>query len=247
MRMNRSYIESGKGMDSVMNYTLIDALVRYFKYGDVEKLSYIIQDIKREYPEDTINTLMNFTSTHDISRVINILGTDDFNEYGEWAWDPKNNTHDECKKRKLTKEEYEKAKEKYEAYSLALATLPGIMSIFYGDEVGIEGLGNLANRKTFPWGNEDQELLEHFRKIGNLKINQPFLETADLKMLKINRDHLMFERIKENEKALIAINRTDEEKDIEMPEEYKEAETIYTLKKSRFGHLGPYGGIVLKK
>jgi len=247
MRMNRGYIESGKGMDSVMNYTLIDALIRYFKYGDIDKLAYIIQDIKREYPDDTINTLMNFTSTHDISRAINILGTDDFKEYGEWAWDPKNNNHDNCKNRKLSKEEYEHAKEKYEAYSLALATLPGIMSIFYGDEVGIEGLGNLANRKTFPWEREDQEILEHFRKIGNLRINQPWLETADLKMLKINREHLMFERTNKENKALIAINRTAEEKDIEMPEEYKDAETIYTLKKSRFGHLGPYGGIVLKK
>ena len=49
MRMNRGYIESGKGMDSVMNYSLIDAMVRYFKYADSYKLSYIINDIKNEY------------------------------------------------------------------------------------------------------------------------------------------------------------------------------------------------------
>ena len=48
MRMNRGYIESGKGMDSVMNYSLIDALIRYFKYGDVNKFSYIIKDIKND-------------------------------------------------------------------------------------------------------------------------------------------------------------------------------------------------------
>ena len=39
----------------------------------------------------------------------------------------------------------------------------GNPSIFYGDEVGIQGLGNLANRKTFPWGSEDKELLEYIR------------------------------------------------------------------------------------
>ena len=38
--------------------------------------------------------------------------------------------------------------------------MPGILSIFYGDEVGVEGLGNLANRKTYPWGKEDKSLLE---------------------------------------------------------------------------------------
>ena len=75
MRMNRGYIESGKGMDSVMNYLFVDALIRYFKYTDTYKLDYIIKDILREYPTDTINTLMNFTSTHDISRAINIFST----------------------------------------------------------------------------------------------------------------------------------------------------------------------------
>ena len=49
-----------KGMDSVMNYQLVDALIRYFKYSDTYKLDYIIKDILREYPQDTINTLMNF-------------------------------------------------------------------------------------------------------------------------------------------------------------------------------------------
>ena len=247
MRMNRGYIESGKGMDSVMNYSLIDALIRYFKYGDVDKISYIIQDIKREYPDDTINTLMNFTSTHDISRAINIFGANEFQEQGEWAWNPKNNDLNYCKNYKLTNDEYKFAKALYEAYSLGIATLPGIMSIFYGDEVGVEGLGNLANRKPFPWEKEDQELLEHFRKIGNLKISEKFLETASLNVLEINPKCLMFERVGENEKALVAINRTGEEQNIEMPDEYRDGKTIYSLKKSRFGHLGPYGGLCIKK
>ena len=71
MRMGRGYISSGKCMDTVMNYPLIDALLRYYKYADCNKLDYIIRDILREYPEETINSLMNFTSTHDISRAIN--------------------------------------------------------------------------------------------------------------------------------------------------------------------------------
>ena len=43
MRMNRGYIESGKGMDSVMNYLFVDSLIRYFKYEDITKLDYIIK------------------------------------------------------------------------------------------------------------------------------------------------------------------------------------------------------------
>ena len=73
MRMNREYISSAKSLDTVMNYLFIDALIRYFKYADVCKLNNILNEILTEYPDDTIKTLMNFTSTHDITRIINIL------------------------------------------------------------------------------------------------------------------------------------------------------------------------------
>ena len=71
--MNRGYLSSAKGMDSVMNYLFVDSLIRYFKYADVSKLNNIIKEILNEYPEDTIYSLMNFTSTHDISRGINLF------------------------------------------------------------------------------------------------------------------------------------------------------------------------------
>ena len=111
MRMGRGYIESGRGMDSVMNYPLVDALLRYFKYGDVHKLSYIINDMLNEYPEDTIYALMNFTSTHDISRALNMLGCDhEFSPYKEWYWDPVDNSHEHCKDYKMSKEDLIRAR-----------------------------------------------------------------------------------------------------------------------------------------
>ena len=247
MRMNRGYIESGKGMDSVMNYSLIDALIRYFKYGDINKLSYIIKDIKNEYPTDTINTLMNFTSTHDISRALNIFATDDFNEYSEWAWNLKQDNLEFCKHFKLTNEQYEYGKQVYQAYVFALTFMPGILSIFYGDEVGVEGIGNLANRKPFPWNKEDLELLNYFRYIGNIRNNESFLEEADLNILDINKNYMMFERINSEKKALIAINRTNEETLFKYPDEYEKHNGVYVLKKSSPGILTPYGGVSMIK
>lgn len=247
MRMNRGYIESGKGMDSVMNYSLIDALIRYFKYGDINRISYIIKDILNEYPTDTINTLMNFTSTHDISRAINIFGSDDFNEYSEWAWNLKNDNLDYCKNFKLTKEQYENSKAIYQAYVFILTFFPGILSIFYGDEVGVEGLGNLANRKPFPWNKEDKELLKYFREIGQIRKQESFLEQAELKVLDINKDYFMFERVKDDKKALITVNRTNIEQVFKYPNEYSNTDKVYVLKNSSLGVLAPYGGIALVK
>lgn len=247
MRMGRGYIESGKGMDSVMNYTLIDAIIRYFKYGDVNKLAYIIRDIKNEYPEGTINALMNFTSTHDISRAINIFGSNLFLEYGEWAWNPSIQNNVECSKFKLSTEEYKRGREIYEAYMFLLTFMPGIVSIFYGDEVGLEGLGNLANRKVYPWGHRDKKLLEYFRELGRIRNSEKFLETADLNIYDINKDYMMFEREADEEKVLVIVSRVPEEKKILVPGEYEKEDGIYRLKKSMDGYIGPYGGVAIKK
>ncbi|MDE5888840.1 MAG: hypothetical protein K2H20_02345, partial [Bacilli bacterium] len=245
--MGRGYIESGKGMDSVMNYSLVDALIRYFKYGDVDKLAYIIKDIKSEYPKDTINTLMNFTSTHDISRAINIFSTYDFQEYGEWAWNLINSDLDWCRNFKLSPEQYKYGRDVYEAYVFALAFMPGILSIFYGDEVGLQGMGNLANRKPYSWGHRDKKLLEFFRYIGKIRNGESFLKEADLNILDINKDYFMFERLGEEEQVLVTVNRTGDEKRFAIPSEYEKTDSgIYTLKKSLPGSLSPYGAAAVK-
>jgi len=247
MRMNRGYVSCGKCLDSVMNYQLIDALIRYFKYADTFKLDYIIKDILREYPEDTINTLMNFTSTHDISRAIEIFGTDHFNQNAKWAWDLKSNDLSWCKEHNITINEVRQGKDIYQAYVFALAFLPGILSIFYGDEVGVKGIGNLLNRQPFPWDNIDQDLLEYFKSIGRIRKQELFLRTADLNIFDINKNYLMFERTNEVEKMLVTINRTNEEVSFSVPGEYLKSNSTYTLKRSRPGLLNPYGGIAIKK
>ena len=249
MRMKRDYVAGAKGMHSTMNYPLVDAVMRYFKYADTEKLRWTISDILNEYPEETIYALMNFTSTHDISRLITFFGSKkEFAPHTEWCWDAlKKDDRAYCDRFKLTKEEYERGKEILKSHITTLAFMPGILSIFYGDEAGVDGLGNLSNRKTFPWGNEDQDLVEFFTSIGKVRLNNKFLEQAELNMLKVNRDYLMFERTTNNESAIIAVNRTDQNQPIELPEEYQDKEIIYTLKKSTKTRLSPYGAIAIKK
>lgn len=247
MRMNRSYIESGKGMDTVMNYNLIDALLRYFKYNDITKLKEKIHELQNDYPEDTINTLMNFTSTHDITRLINMLGSNEFSENQEWYWDVINQDLDYQKNFELTKEQYKQAKKILQAYIFTLTLMPGILSIFYGDEVGIQGLGNLSNRKTFPWGNEDNEIKEFFKYMGNIRKKEKFLETAELKIKDINYNYLMFERIKNNEKILAVINRTNEYQQIKLPEEYENKKETYSINNAKIKQLTPYGAIGIKQ
>lgn len=247
MRMNREYISSGKAMDTVMNYTFIDALLRYFKYADVNKLSYVIKDILNEYPEDTIKTLMNFTSTHDITRAINLFASNEFNPYSEWGWNLNNEDYNWCKNYNLSKENYEEGKKIYEAYVFALNFFPGILSIFYGDEIGLDGMGNLANRKPFPKENHDLNLLNFFKEMGNIRQDEPFLKEANLAIKDINEKYLVYERYDEKNKILVAVSRVNEISNFDIPKEYQTPSKVYTLKKSKPGHLTPYGAMAIKK
>ncbi len=247
MYMNRGYLSSGKGMDSVMDYLLVDALIRYYKYGDFYNLGYTLNQINSQYPKDTINSLMNFTSTHDISRAINIFGSQEFNMYGEWAWNLSNNDREWQRNYKLSPEEYRKGLEVYKSYLFALTFLPGNLSIFYGDEVGLEGMGNLANRRPFPWDNINYDLLKYFQYIGKIRNTNQFLENADLNIVDITACNFMFERESEEESSLILVNRTNIDLPIHLPKGYEKSAITHSLNNSNKTELSSYGGLVLKK
>ena len=246
MRMNRGYLDSGIGMDSVMNYVLVDALIRYIKYGDFYKLKSVIDELKYEYPDEVLNVLMNFTSTHDISRGITIFGTNELNRNGEWVWDLKNDDRKWQKDYKLTDEEFEKGKEMYKLYAFILTFFPGILSIFYGDELGMTGLGNLANRKPFIINN-DEELLYYFKKIGKIRKEERFLKDASLENVIVGDKIFSFERRKDSESAFVIVNRTSENLHASIPSKYLNPDKIYSLNNSSKKELTPFGGLVLKK
>ena len=322
-RKDRPYLTPDR-MQTVMNYPLMDGLVRYFKYHDVTKLAYIIRDIKAEYPKETEYILMNSTSTHDISRIITLLARRRFDAYDKYKdlkpelkrmifdalrdigyreedvyalffgemeislelyhklmwrlgekgvpvqtvnylksifhytpFKPKEFAKDIdedvkgdlefTKNYVLTEREYKDTKDVLEAYLFFLYSWPGIVSIFYGDEVGLQGLNNLANRRPYPYGKEDKELLEYFRMLGRYRKSQPFLRKADSNIIELRSDLVTFERIKNDEKLFVAVNNSREDKEIYIPEEYRDGKKILTLKKSNKEILHPYGGIVIKK
>ncbi len=247
MRMNRGYISSGLAMDTVMNYQIVDALIRYYKYCDVNKLQSTIKMILSEYPDESISCLMNFTSTHDISRIVNILGCDCFNRYSQWGWNLINESLEWAKNFKMSKEEYEKGKQILKSYICVLAFLPGTFSVFYGDEIGLEGIGNLLNRKPYPWKNKDEELLELFKKIGNLKKGNDFLKTAQLNIIQIDPAKIIYERTTEEEEILVVASRVNQRTEINLPEKYHNFEIIFNLEDCDKEYLAPYGAIILKK
>ena len=98
-----------------------------------------------------------------------------------------------------------------------------------------------------PWDNPDNELLEFFKIIGAIRRKEDFMYEAELKVHDVNVNYMAFERILGEEKAFVIVNRTGEEHQFIVPEDYRDSDKIYTLKKSKPGVVSPYGGVVIKK
>ena len=236
-----------------MNYFLMDGLIGYYKYGDVYQLDDTLRQILTEYPTESIQTAMNSTSTHDMSRLIEIYGCDDFNLFGEHKWDIDWHGMNEEQKNKwlrnhkLTQEQYNHGKLVMKSYVTALAFLPGMFTIFYGDEVGVQGIGNLLNRATYPWGHEDKELLEFYKKLIKSRKSEEFLRKADTRILKIDQNQFVFERYDDNNQVIVIASRVNDSTEISIPKEYENAQIIFSTEGNSYKTLAPYGAIVLKK
>ena len=206
-------------------------------------------EILLEYPEDTVNSLMNFTSTHDISRIIEILGCNAFQRNGEWAWNLSNDSKAWIKAHKLTKEEYDFGRKILKSFLVVLSMLPGTFSIFYGDEIGLEGIGNLANRAPFTWQSQDEEILEVTRKVGMIKSSYASLKEAECRIIEINERFFMFKRdTKEEEIFLIIASRTHLESRVSLNELCDVKEVLFSThgEYEKNYVLRPYEAIILK-
>jgi len=91
------------------------------------------------------------------------------------------------------------------AYTI-LYFMDGMPTIFYGDETCLKGGNDPDCRRCYPWGKQDLETIEFFRKIGNLR--NKYGELFDNSFLKISRKGKNFMEIKRigDEYSLVLIS-----------------------------------------
>ncbi len=179
--VKREYL-FGYELDSVMNYPFRKVLIDY-SLGHIDGKTFCrqIMIIKENYPKEVFEVLMNMLGTHDVSRILTLLG-------GQWKLEgyPRKKQG----KVKLNKEEYEKALKRLDFILNLLVLLPGIVSIYYGDEAGLEGLKDPFNRKTFPWDKINEEVMEIYKKALEKRSNSELLKYGDFCIFE--KDQLVF-------------------------------------------------------
>ena len=93
-------------------------------------------------------------------------------------------------------------------------TLPGVPLIYYGDEAGLTGGKDPSNRKSYPWGKENKDILEFYKKISAIRVSEEALRNGEIEFLKFNNGILAYERILNKDRIIIVVNIIEKEEKI---------------------------------
>lgn len=95
-------------------------------------------------------------------------------------------------------------------------TWPGAPTVYYGDEAGVCGFTDPDNRRTYPWGHEDQEMLAFHKEMIRIHKEFPALRTGSLKILCWDENILAYGRFLE-EPIIVIINNRSELAEVTVP------------------------------
>ena len=192
----RRYFTDGE-LDSVMNYPFRTAILDFMRGRDSgQGLRNTVMTIVENYPQQVVQCNMNLLGTHDTPRILTAL-VDDFD-----------GSREEKAKRRLSRNQMDVARDRLMMASFIQYTLPGSPSLYYGDEACMEGYKDPFNRRPYPWGREDWEMLNHFKRLGKLRKNCEALRLGDISFFEAGDKHLGYTRSYNGKSVKIYVNRS---------------------------------------
>lgn len=95
-------------------------------------------------------------------------------------------------------------------------TWPGAPTLYYGDEAGVCGFTDPDNRRTYPWGKEDRELISFHKEIIRIHKEHQALRTGSVKFLQGEYNLLCYARFNRKEQLVILINNDEKSRDVDV-------------------------------
>ena len=195
--VRRRYFTDGQ-LDSVMNYPFRTAILNFLRQQDDGRgLQSAVMTVLENYPAQVVRCNMNLLGSHDTPRILTAL-VDDYD-----------GPREELAKRRLSSADRALAKERLLLATVLQFTLPGCPSIYYGDEAGMEGGKDPFNRRTYPWGDEDTQLLAHYENLGKLRRKWDALRLGDTEFFCAGDGKVGFLRHLDSQTIKIYVNRSD--------------------------------------
>lgn len=188
--------------DSVMNYRFRGAVIDYLKNGNAEGAVEQLNAIYEDYPPEAFHALMNLVGSHDTPRASFVLG----------------NGTDSVERAEQDKNfDYELGIKRLKLAAIIQMGYPGAPAIYYGDEAGVTGSKDPDNRRTYPWGKENKELIRHYQTIGSVRNEyRGLFSSGELHHLYADGDVFAYARRDQKNVAIIVTNRGTEAKTIEL-------------------------------
>ncbi len=206
---------NGKEWDSVMNYDAFMEPVSWFLTG-MDKHSEAFDESKlwdgkaffaamfksmSKFPRPALDSALNQLSNHDHSRFLTRT----------------NRTVGTLRTKGPHEAGYNVDKRVMELAVLIQMTWPGSPGIYYADEAGQVGWTDPDSRRTYPWGNEDKELLQFHKEAIGLRKKIKCLKMGSIKELDAGNGYIIYGRSDEEECCAVVINCSDAEINLNAP------------------------------
>ncbi len=201
----------GKELDGVMNYPFKDAIINLARGGRPRAFIEAVKTILENYPKKSLDCTMTLVGSHDTVRVLNrlsdydISGLDKMGRAGVV----------------LEGEILSTAKARLKVASTLQFLLPGIPSIYYGDECGMQGYEDPLCRRPMNWNSQDAELLEHYRKLGSIRKKYKSQITGSTSLYE-SAGVIYLERRAKKRKIVAAVNTSGAAKQLNLKSDVKD-------------------------
>lgn len=178
----------GYSLDSVMNYPFRQAAIDFAR-GRMD--AYALRDFlagqQMNYPKPMYYALMNLLGSHDVERLRTALSSDVVLK--------------ELPRSRQLEVEYtpqmlERGRELSKLCAALQFVIPGVPSLYYGDEQGMAGVCDPFNRQ--PFKEQDGELCDYYRELAALRNSTPILSTGKAEFMAAGADVLLVLRYIDN-------------------------------------------------
>lgn len=146
---------TGRELHTHTNYVFRDTILSFLN-GSLSAAAVVgtFETIRENYPRHNFLAQVNMTGSHDVERLMTAM-------------------------LRITKGDRRLARDLVRCYSLLQFTSPGVPLIYYGDETCLEGGTDPDNRRTYPWGNQDFDMIRWFAGLSCLRRECPELTEGD--------------------------------------------------------------------
>ncbi len=92
---------------------------------------------------------------------------------------------------------------------LVQMTWTGAPTIYYGDEAGLCGFTDPDNRRTYPWGQEDHEMIDFHKQMIRIHKENPEILNGSIKYMGHDFNYLAYGRFNNEGRSIVLVNNGD--------------------------------------